>query len=304
MLHDLDIGFLASTLKPVFQALGHQCTVIQSTPTYLDRDNLKHVDIMFSSHEDLARIHEIFKDTDFFIIRAYGDALLHAVDIGHYADRHNAIFKVHGGELRYTDIPYSLKTWRIDWHGREPLLCGSRDPSLLPHYRQNVFTHIERPCDMSKIPRKNTVSPPFAITTPTNPERKGTQLLIDNWKSTSIPLRVVSGVSRTEALQEKSHASYCIDRLGPDIHGPYNMNSVEAWLLKIPVFSHYTHLDVASVPELPDLIHLVDEHTIQSTIESYIPDKQALSRAYSYAKKTHNPLSIAQQYLSLALSLA
>ena len=38
MMHDLDTGFLAATLKPAFEKLGHDCVVMQTLKTYLEKD--------------------------------------------------------------------------------------------------------------------------------------------------------------------------------------------------------------------------------------------------------------------------
>ncbi len=297
--HDLDTGFLAATLKPAFQALGHTCTVMQTHPTYLEKNSTDHIDIRLGDKPDLLEIDRIFKETDLFIIRAWNDWPLQVFGITKYAKNTNTIFKVHGSELREQGVPYSLKTWRIDWHGKEPVLCGPRDPSLFKYYRQNTVTQIERPAPFPIYPKKHAEHPPFAIHTPTNTMKKGTQLLIDRWKSNKIPLKILGGLAHTELLQEKSKASYYIDRVGTYYHGPYSMNSVEAWALRIPVFTQLTSIDKAVEPTLDTLITDINIDTVQRTVEDYIPDTKSIDRAYRYARTTHDPTTIAQQYLSL-----
>jgi len=300
MLHDLDTGFLAATLKPAFQALGHNCTVLQTLTTYLE-EPATHIDHQLNqmNDEEILSLKEIYKDTDLFIIRSISDLTLRLSGILPFINTHNTIFKVHGSELRERNVPYSLRTWRINWCNKEPLLVGPRDPSLFPLYRKNTITHIERPCAFNTFPKKKqNKEHPFALTTPTNIERKGTQSLLDTWKS-AIPLQVLHGASRREVLKLKSQASFYIDNIGSYKHGPYGMNSVEAFFFKIPVFSTYNPIDTAICPQLPSLIHNTNKDSIQKDIESYTIDRKQLNFAYSYALSTHNPLTIASQYIAL-----
>jgi hypothetical protein len=299
MLHDLDTGFLASTLKPAFEQLGHTCTVVQTLTTYLDPEPT-HIDYLMSEMSDDA-IHSlksyIFKDTDLFIIRSITDFTLKASGVLPFITKDNTIYKVHGSELRERNVPYTLKTWRINWYNKEPVVCGPRDPSLFPLYRENTITHIERPCAFDTFPRRRrNKKQPFALTTPTNIERKGTHYLLDNWKSPIMPLRVIHGVSRQEALKWKSRATFYIDNIGSYKHGPYGMNSVEAWYYKIPVYSNYNPMDEAIVPELPELINWVCPQTVQTAIRPPFVYKKQLNNARKYALHTHDPMRIAQQY--------
>ena len=300
MLHDLDTGFLAATLKPAFQAQGHTCTVIQTITTYLE-EPATHIDYQLNqmTDEQILALKDIYKETDLFIIRSVTDLTLRLSGILPYINQHNTLFKVHGSELRERNVPYSLRTWRINWHNKEPLVVAPRDSSLVPLYRKNTITHIERPCAFNTFPKKRTnKEQPFALTTPTNIERKGTQSLLDTWKST-IPLQVLHGAPRTEVLKLKSQASFYIDNIGSYKHGPYGMNSVEAFFFKIPVFSTYNPIDTAVCPQLPSLIHNTTNNTIQEDIESYTIDRKQLNYAYSYALSMHNPLTIASQYIAL-----
>ena len=300
MFHDLDTGFLSATLKPAFQALGHTCTVIQTLTTYLE-EPATHIDYQLNTMTDeaIAQLTTIYKETDLFIIRSVTDLTLRLSGILPYLNKHNTIFKVHGSELRERNVPYSLRTWRINWHNKEPLLCGPRDPSLFPLYHKNTITHIERPCAFDTFPRKNTnKEQPFALTSPTNIERKGTQSLIDNWKS-HIPLQVLHGVSRIEALKMKAQASYYIDNIGSYKHGPYGMNSVEAWFYKIPVFSNYNPIDEVIVPELSELVYNTKDSNMWMHLEDLVHRPERLNHAYKYALHTHSPHTIALQYIGI-----
>jgi len=295
MLHDLDTGFLAATLKPAFEQLGHTCTVIQTLTTHLE-DNPTHIDVLLSTLKDNSSLKPIFTATDLFIIRTISDTTLRLTGILDYTTQNNTIFKVHGSELRE---PYSLRTWRINWHNKEPLICGPRDPSLFPLYQGHTITHIERPCAFDTFPkRRQNHKKPFALTTPTNIERKGTQYLLDNWKS-PIPLQVLHGVSRTEILKTKSKASYYIDNIGSYTHGPYGMNSVEAWYYKIPVFSTYNEQDLLVCPELETLVYNTSKHNIHTSLENLVINKPRLDFAYDYAITNHSPHTIAQQYVHI-----
>ena len=295
MLHDLDTGFMAATLKPAFEALGHTCTIVQTLTTYLESDT-SHIDYLLTEMEDIEPLKEIFRDTDLFILRSITDFSLKGTGVLPYITPHNTIWRVHGSELRDRNMPYSLRTWRINWYNKEPIIVGPADSTLLPLYRENTITSIERPCAFDTFPkRRRNNKEPFALTTPTNPSKKGTQELIDHWNS-KIPLHVISGVSRTEALKWKSQASYFIDSMGTYKHAPYNMNSVEAWYYRIPVFSKYEPIDEALCPELPSLVHKAEEHYVQHNIEHYEPDKKQLNNARTYALRTHDPVTIADQY--------
>jgi len=305
MLHDLDTGFLAATLKPAFEALGHHCTVLQTIKTYLEGEG-KHIDYLLSTIPDneIPSLTDIYKQTDFFIVRSITDFTLRIIGVLPFLNQKNMIFKVHGSELREKRVPYSLRTWRINWHGKEPLLCGPRDPSLFPFYRENTITHIERPCDSSLMPKRQVQDPPFALHTPTNMQRKGTQELLDTFtKQGTLQLEILSGISRQEVLQRKAQASFFIDHIGSYPHGPYGMNSVEAWYMRLPVWSNYTPIDTVVCPELPTLSYKFNIDTIAHNMKDYIPDKKHLATAYRYAHSVHDPLRIAQQYLSLSQSL-
>jgi len=306
MLHDLDTGFLASTLKPAFQQLGHQCTVIQTLTTYLE-EPATHIDHLLKNYNESMHkeLQHVFKETDYFILRSINDYTLHTTGVLPYINQHNTVFKVHGSELREKQVPYTLRTWRTNWHNKEPILLAPRDPSLYPYYRNNTYTHIERPCNFSIFPKKKQIQPPYAITCPTNLEKKGMEWItnkVPNW-NIPIPLQAIHGVQRHHALEAKSGASYYIDNIGSYQHGPYGMNSVEAWFYKIPVFSNYSHIDEAIEPRIKELIIHSTKDTLQQNIISYQEDKKQLHNAYSYALSTHNPLSIASQYIHTLLSL-
>ena len=302
MFQDMDTGFMAATLKPAFQALGHTCTVIQVLTTYLE-DSPTHIDYLLKTmtDEQILALKDIYKETDLFIIRSVTDLTLRISGILPFLNKHNTVFKVHGSELRENNVPYSLRTWRINWHNKEPLLLAPREPTLAPLYRSHTLTHIERPCAFDTFPKKkqNKVQP-FALTAATNFERKGTQTLIDTWKSKSIPLHAIQGVPRTEVLHTKAQCSFFIDNIISHKQAAfYNMNSVEAWFYKVPVFAHYNPIDEVIVPQLSKLIILSNKDSIQHNIEAYIPDSKALSYAHKYAITTHDPFSIAQQYIHL-----
>lgn len=303
LLSDLDTGFFSATMKKAFIELGHDCVVMQTIKTYLDGEG-EHIDYLMGPMTDLSLLEEEFKDADFFILRSLTDITLRLSGILKYVNKNNMIYKVHGSELREKNVPYSMRTWMIDWYGKEPLICGPRDPSLISKYRGNVITHIERPCDFSIFPKKRTAKPAFALHTPTNIERKGTEELIaqaDDGRN--IPLHILHGVSRAEILKEKSKASYYIDRLGFYEHGPYGMNSVEAWFYKIPVFSKYNDMDVVMCPELPALVYNVLYDSASNAIRCFKYDKKRIEYAYKYAINTHNPIRIAQQYLAVSRAI-
>ena len=299
MLHDLDTGFLASTLKPAFEQLGHNVTVLQTLTTYLE-EPASHIDILLKDLEDTSSLIPIFKDTDLFILRTVTDTTLRLTGALPYINQHNTIWRVHGSELRDRNVPYSLRTWQLNWHNKEPIIVGPRDPSLIPLYRGNVITTIERPCAFDIFPKKR-IKDIYALHTPTRPEKKGTDELLQLFtKEGTIPLHIISGMPRADILKWKAGASYFIDYLGSYNQGPYGMNSVEAWYYKIPVFSQYKPSDVVMCPQLPQLIHSFDTKDLQSSILSYTKDNKQLTKARNYALETHDPLLIAQQYINLA----
>lgn len=302
MLHDLDTGFLAATLKPAFEKLGHECVVMQTIKTYLDPEG-EHVDFLMGElpDEDFELLEDEYKETDLFIIRSVTDFTLRESRVLKYLNKNNTIYRVHGSELREKDVPYSLRTWKIDWYGKEPIVVGPKDPSLLHKYKGTVITHIERPLNFDIMPKKNeNKKGKFALHTPTNQERKGTHELITACDGEgNIPVNVVSGVSRKEVLELKAQCSFFIDHIGSYPNGPYGMNSVEAWYLKIPVWSNYNNIDMVMCPELPRLSNNLDIDTLSEELNTYIYDKEAIEYAYNYAKDTHNPIKIAQQYIAL-----
>jgi len=305
MLSDLDTGGLAAILKPAFQKLGHDVTVMQTVKTYLDGEG-EHIDFLMGQmpNEDFPLLEDEFKEADLFIIRTVTDFTLKATKVLGYLNKHNTIYRIHGSELRENRVPYTMRTWMINWFGNEPVVVGPRDPSLFKYYEGNVITHIERPMNIELLKtievRERGI---HAVTTPTNMYRKGADLLIEKWKNKKVSLQVLSGVSREEALEAKAGASYYVDRVGEYEHGPYGVNSIEAWFLRVPVFSQYSDMDVVVCPELPKLVNYVNIDNIEKVINKYKRDDIALDFAYEYAMNTHHPLIIAQQYIALAKAI-
>jgi len=251
--------------------------------------------------EDNTKLIEHFKDTDLFILRA-GDALLHDSGALPFITQHNSIYRLHGHDLTFLGRPYALKAWRINWHNKQPQIVTYPDPTFLPHFKTPPI-YIERPIDLSIIPKKRAANG-HALTTPSSMEKKGGDLLLKHWKTKNIKLDIVSCMDRATALNAKAKCSYFIDNVNDAFKGgPYGMNSVEAFLLNKPVFSQYTHISSAVCPALSKLVHHVTIQNVQDTIESFIPDKQQLRYAKQYALRVHDPLTIAQQYIALAQHL-
>ena len=300
-VHDLDTGFLAATLKEPLQKLGHNVKIVQTLITQIEGEQSSHIDIhtgALKTDADFQQVQEVFRETEFFIIRSISDVALRTLKVFDHANHTNAIYKVHGSELREQGNPYSLTAWRTLPH---PLVvCGPRDPSLIPLYRGNVITHIERPCDFDIFPKRKAESPPFALHTPTNPARKGTQSLKDSWKNKDIPLEIMSALPRAQILKRKSQASFYIDNAGDYAHGPYGMNSVEAWFYKIPVFSTYSHIDTVLCPELEYLVYNIKNI---NALNDHAYDSKRMNKCKQYAITTHNKHTIAKQYIALAYHL-
>ena len=95
MLHDIDTGFLAATLKPAFEALGHKCTILQTITTYLESDT-SHIDHLLTEmqDEDTNLLKKIFKDTDLFMLRSISDMTLKLTGIIPFITPHNTIWRV------------------------------------------------------------------------------------------------------------------------------------------------------------------------------------------------------------------
>ena len=297
-VHDMDTGFLARTLKQPLEALGHEVKIVQTLITQIEEGDNSHIDIWtggIKTEEEYKAVHEVFKETDFFIIRCISDEALRVLRVFEQAHMGNAIYKVHGSELRELGHPYTLRAWRT--LAKPLLVCGARDPSLMPLYRGTTITHIERPCDFDIFPKRRKEQPPFAIHTPTNLLKKGTDLLEKRWKS-KIPLEIMSKLPRKQVLARKARASYLIDNIN-DLwyHGPYGMNAVEAWYYKIPVFSTISNpLAQALVPELEYLIIHSTIDSVQSNVENYVEDKHRMRKCKEYALRTHDKHIIAKQY--------
>jgi len=305
MVHELDIGFFATTMRKAFEKLGHEVVVVQGYKTYLEEE--PKIDYLMSDENGVPyeQMLKDFENTDFFILRFLSDISLRQMRVANYANSRNSIYKVHGSEMRDRNIPYQLLTWHLEWYHNEPTVCGPRDWSLKDKYQSGVITHIERPLDFDLIP-KRVASPPHAISTPTNIYKKGTELLVEAWKHcpTEIPLELVYGVDRSTCLEAKSKASLYIDRLGDYEHGPYGMNSAEAWLMKIPVFSQIRSWDKVFCAELEKLITPIDQFTIVDKVKDFVENpksyKKQIDFAYDYVRQTHNPDTIAKQYIALA----
>jgi hypothetical protein len=305
MIHELDVGFFAATMRPYFEELGHEVCTIQGEQTYLDKYmGESKIDYLLTNEFSIESIKKELQSADFFILRFCGDAILEHLQIPDYAGKNNCIYKVHGSELRDEDQPYSLSHWLMEWYRNEPVVTGPRDWSLMPKYRGNVVTTIERPLDFGLIPKPKPNSPPFAITCPTSAYKKGTKELAEAMAHSPLPLKVLQGVPRNVCLGEKSKASIYIDRLGVYEHGPYGMNSAEAWAMHIPVFSQIRKWDTIFCPELEDIITPVDAYTLLGEIRNYIEDTkpymQKTNKAYRYVKEVHDPRRIAKQYMALA----
>lgn len=304
MLHELDTGFMAATLKPAFQSLGHTCTIVQGWDTFLESDT-SHIDHLLKDMPISAKqsLVDVFKETDLFIVRA-GDQLMRETGALPYLNQDNMVYRLHGHDLTALGRPYALRSWRINWHGKEPFVVTYKDPTFLPHL-QTPPIYIERPINLSIIPRKRRSTPPFALSSPSGMVRKGPQALVDIWKKGPLELKVISHTTREEVLALKSKASFFIDNVSTEYKGgPYGMNSVEAWLLGIPVFSQYSRLSEVVCPQLPNLVHNVSLETVQQTILDHIPTKKALSYTKHYALSVHDPIRIAKQYISLGITLS
>lgn len=299
MLHELDTGFMAATLKPAFEELGHDCVVMQGWSSHLENDT-EHVDYMLSdmTFEDQPLIEDEFKDTDFFIIRA-GDVILQDSGILPYLNKNNMIYRLHGHDLTALGRPYSLRAWRIDWHGNEPTVVTYNDPTFHSHYK-SIPVYIERPINLDIIPKKKKTTNKFALSSPTSMQKKGGKLLMNTWNKGDIELKIISNATRDKVLELKSKASYCIDNLDEEYKGgPYGMNTVEAWIIGIPAFSRYTDMSLCVCPELNKLVHNTTLSTVQADIEDYVYDKKTINYAKQYAINTHSPINIATQYISL-----
>jgi hypothetical protein len=81
------------------------------------------------------------------------------------------------------------------------------------------------------------------------------------------------------------------------------MNAVEAWYLKVPVFSKYSHYDQVLCPELRYLIYKSLPSNVEQIVHDYEPSTGQLNYAKEYAITTHNAHTIANQYISLYHSL-
>ena len=296
-LHEIDTGFMAATLKPAFERLGHHCTVMQGWKTHIE-PNLNHVDYLLSEVDDTTILKREFEATDLFIIRAT-DALMYDTGVIPYLTAHNTIFRLHGYDLLELNRPYSLTTWRINLFNKHPFICTYNDPTFIGRLHGNVF-YIERPMNFDILPRRKKTDEVFALMSPTNMYKKGAQALSKTWKSNGITLKIIANTTRTEVLELKAQASYMIDNVEPNYDGgPYGMNSVEAWYMRIPTFSRYHPWSTIVCPELPLLTHNVTLDNVQQTIEEYEVDKRQLKYAHDYALRTHDPVHIAQQYITL-----
>lgn len=300
LFQELDTGFMAATLKPAFERLGHECISMQGWHSHLESNTFS-VDYLLKNmgFNDTHTLIQEFKDTDLFILRA-GDELMRDSGLLPYISKHNSVFRLHGHDLTVLGRPYALMTWRINWHKQEPQVVTYSDPTFLSHLK-TIPIYIERPMDLSLIPRKKKVSEVFALSTPAGIDKKGGKKLIKTWKTKGIPLKLYSAIGRDEAIAVKAECSYFIDNVNEEyLAGPYGMNSVEAFLMEKPVFSQYTHASRAICPELSRLITHVTIDNVQSTIENFEPDRKALRYAKQYALRVHDPITIAKQYLALA----
>ena len=131
-------------------------------------------------------------------------------------------------------------------------------------------------------------------------KKKGGELLMTKWRPCDIELRLLSSTYKREVLELKAKASYFIDNIDEAYKGgPYGMNTVEAWLLGIPVFSLYSDMSLAVCPELTRLVHRVTLDTVQEAIENYVYDRIALQYCKQYAIDKHSSINIAKHYVLL-----
>jgi hypothetical protein len=299
-LHELDTGFMAATLKPAFEKLGHECIIMQGWNSFLEGENIDHIDYLLSEmpKEDKQLLLDEFEDTDLFILRC-GDDLMRGVGVIPYVNSNNSVYRLHGHDITHLGRPYKLKTWRIDWYGNEPTVVTYKDPTFIPHLK-SVPIYIERPINIDIIPKKRRGKEVFALTTPSNYSRKGADTLLEEWIPGDIKLTILSGTDREEVLALKKKCSYFIDNLNEDFNGgPYGMNSVEAWIIGIPVFSRYTTICEVMCPELPRLVHNVTASTVQEAINNYEYNRKDILFAKRYALDTHSAINIAKQYIAL-----
>lgn len=293
---DADTGFLAGTLKSHFIKLGHDCVVMQLLRTTINT-HTDYVDYWVAETEPHI-LREEWSDTDFFVIRST-DKVLYASGILDYLTATNMIYKLHGTDLLGYNYPYSMRTWNINWYGKEPWVVANNDIASYYRFKDKVITTIERPMNFDILPKKKTKYPKYALCSPTDMNKKGGDMLMNTWRKT-IPLQIISGVSREEVLQYKAGCSYFIDNVDKRYRsGPYGMNSVEAMYMGIPVFSYYDDIHRVICPNISRLIHKVELDTVEDIINGYSYNRKDIEYAKRYVYDIHNPTTIAEQYIAL-----
>ena len=308
-----DIGFLYQTLKKHFERKGHHVRSIILKDTYLDSD--LPCDIVLDRagdglvlERDIYAARKVVKESDFFIIRWCDDNLLRHLGLDEIAGKHNAVFKVHGTDLRKYNIPYRLHTWHTKWYHNEPLVIGSKDWSLLPLYQSDYITCIERPLDFEIMPKRVRTKERYIIHTPTGGDwnAKGSNELIEFMNYLSVPYRLIHGVTRTKCLKARAGASLTIDKLstgGATTYGQYGMNTTESWYMKIPAFTNKSKWDYVFHPEIHKFHIGIDKFNVMDLIRQWWNDPKPFEKkallGHKYVKRVHNPKMIAQQYLDV-----
>lgn len=331
-----DTGFLYETLKKPLERKGHNVKCILVSTTYLNKDVPADVIINPTGGplvigedegENLRRkIFKIVDDTEMFFLRWSDDNFLRFTGIDKAAGKHNAIFKVHGTDLRGPKCPYSLHTWHTYWYHNEPLVVGSKDWSLIPLYKSKHITCIERPLDFSIMPKAKPTKPPFIMQAHTGKHKKGTDELIPYLEKSGWDYKIVTGLSRTECLALRAKSALTIDRFDDIVgstaitqksdsikdhftrdyatkYGPYGMTAAESWYMKIPVMGVLSKMDYVFYPELYDFHVYMDKFNVMDLLKEFKEDPKPFQKkakiGHKFVKRAHNPDMIAQQYLDL-----
>lgn len=302
----LDAGRLGAIMKKYMEKeFNWEISNYIFRPTYLDREG-EYTVVPTTDKMALMAVKQNLRDSDFLFLRWIGDYEIGYLDLDKIVTKDNALFKVHGSEARSLGIPETLIEWKTNWKYLPLTLVSCMDMSVSKSLNSDSIYHIERPLDMSIMPRSAVCKDNLILShSPTNNGvLKGTDLLKETMKEIEgIELRMIENMPYEEALQAKRTSSIVFDQFIVEGIGIYGMSAAEAWYLRLPVLTELSQEAYMFHPELHDFVIEVTPTTLLHKLEVFKENPEEFwelgNFGREYVKHVHDPIKIARQYKAL-----
>ena len=142
-----DIGGWGRIMKKYMERLGHEFVNVVFEDSYLKYSQDGDETIVLSQYSDeegVKLMHQLYKETDFYVLRWMVDEVVNGLGLKHVLTKNNFIYKTHGTETRTYGMPWNLELWKFHPHGT---VAGFLETPLWQNLPSPSYYHIERPCD-------------------------------------------------------------------------------------------------------------------------------------------------------------